>query len=220
MLAVATVLDVKDLDLRQASQALKRLGGSEVVEIQNAEHVHGLCAGLREGTFLLAGNTGDYLGVLNAGATIQVQGNAGQYLADNMTAGTIIVEGSAGYGAGLYPYGGTLVVHGDAGDFAATMNKGATILIGGDVGDEVGTYHLAGDTIVVGNAGRNFGNYIIRGNLYIGGKYVSLGHNTRLEDLTKEDLQKLRRLLEQYDVNADVSKFRKIVAQSTKPFYE
>lgn len=220
MLAVVTALDAKDWNLRQASEALKHSALGEAIEIRNASHLHGLCAGLKEGEYIVEGDAGDYLGVLNDGATLRVTGNVRNYVADNMTRGLVVVEGSAAYGAGLYPYGGTLVVRGDAGDFAATMNKGATIVVGGNVGDEAATYHLAGDFVVVGNAGLNFGNFIIRGTLYLGGECKSLGHNTRLEEMAKEDIQKLRQYFEAFDISADPVRFRKIVARSPKPFYD
>jgi glutamate synthase domain-containing protein 3 len=219
MLAVATALDAKDLDLRQVSAALKQLKGSETIEIRHAASLHGFCAGLKQGEYDIIGDAGDYLGVLNDGATIRVTGNVGNYVGDNMTRGLIVVEGNAGLAAGVYPYGGTLLIRGSAGDFTATMNKGATIIVCGDVGDETATYHLAGDLIVVGNAGLNFGNFLIRGNLYIGGAFKSQGHNTRVEPLTKDDEQKLHRLFEQFDVPAEVSRFRKLVAETAKPFY-
>lgn len=220
MLDVATALDVRTLELREASAMLKHLADAEIVEIQNASHLHGLCAGFKAGEFKIIGDAGDYVGVLNDGATIHVTGNAGNYAGDNMTRGNITIHGSAGYGAGLYPYGGTLVVRGDAGDFTATMNKGATIIVCGNAGDEAGTYHLAGDFIVVGNAGLNLGNFLIRGAIYLGGESKSLGHNTRVEQLTKEDTQKLHRYFEEFDINADPARFRKIVAESAKPFYK
>lgn len=220
MLAVATAVDVKEMDLRAASDAIKQAPREHSLEIQNAAHLHGFCAGFKQGEYTILGDVGDYFGVLNDGAAIEVTGNAGNYVGDNMTEGLIVVRGSAAYGAGLYPYGGTLIVRGNAGDFTATMNKGATIIICGNVGDECGTYHLAGDFIVVGNAGLNFGNFLIRGSLYIGGEFASQGHNTRIEELTIEDKQKLRRLFEEFDVTADVDKFRKLVAKSQKPFYE
>ncbi|MGB8648234.1 MAG: tributyrin esterase [Anaerolineae bacterium] len=220
MLAVATALDARELNLRAASAAVKEMPRAQPTEIHNAAHLHGFLGGLKEGEYVVVGDAGDYLGVLNDGATIQVTGNAGKYVGDNMTRGTLVVQGNAAYGAGLYPYGGTLVVRGDAGDFTATMNKGATIIVCGDAGDECATYHLAGDFIVCGNAGRNFGNFLIRGALYIGGEFASQGHNTRVEELTIEDAQKLRRLFEEFDVNADVTRFKKLVAKSTKPFYE
>lgn len=220
MLAVATVLDANTMDLRAASAQLKQAPTDQPVELHHVAHLHGLLAGLKTGEYIIHGDAGDYLGVLNDGAHIRVLGSAGQYAGDNMTRGLIEIEGDAAYGAGLYPYGGTLVVRGNAGDFTATMNKGATILVCGNVGDECGTYHLAGDFIVAGSAGLNFGNYLIRGALYLGGTYESLGHNTELQELESNDVLKLLHYFEQYDVSADARRFKKLVAKSQKPFYE
>jgi len=217
---MAPVLDASERELRSVSTELKEAVTEGPVVIQGAAHLHGLVAGFKSGEVTIRGDSGDYLGVLNDGATVRVEGNAGRYLADNMTRGTIIVEGDAGYGAGPYCYGGTIVVKGDAGDFTAVMNKGATILIGGDVGDEVATYMLAGDLVIVGSAGKNLGNYLIRGSIYIGGKWESLGHNTLLEEMTPADLAKLRDYFQQYGIEADPATFRKIVRLSEKPFYK
>jgi len=111
-------------------------------------------------------------------------------------------------------------VRGNAGDFTATMNKGAAIIVCGDVGNEVGTYMLKGDVIVVGNAGENLANYLIRGQVYIGGKWKSLGNNARVEPLTDADTAKLRAYFETYQIKADPTAFKKIVAASEKPFYK
>lgn len=214
------VINAKDQDLRTVSAELKgKLSGGQVT-IQSAAHLHGLAAGLKAGDIIIEGRSGDYLGALNAGALIRVNGDAGQYLADNMTRGTVVVEGDAGYGVGAYCYGGTIVVKGSAGDFSAVMNKGATIVIGGDVGDEVATYMLAGDLVIAGNAGKNLANYLIRGTIYVGGTWESLGHNTLLEEMTAEDLTKLRSLLDASDIAADPLAFKKIVRLSEKPFYK
>jgi glutamate synthase domain-containing protein 3 len=213
------IIDAKRKDLKTVNRALRSSLNGQPVAVKHAEHLHGLAAGFRRGELIVEGDAGDYLGVLNAGATIRVTRDAGRYLADNMTAGAVIVNGSAEYGAGQYCYGGALVVHGDAGDFTATMNKGATIIVCGDVGDEAGTYMLKGDLIVVGNAGANFANYLIRGTVYIGGAWQSLGRNTRLEPLTDEDVAKLRAYFETYQIDADPAAFKKIVAASEKPFY-
>jgi len=212
-------IDAKNKDLKIVSRALKQSFNGHPVAVKRAGHLHGLAAGLKHGELIVQGHAGDYLGVLNAGATITVTGNAGRYVADNMTAGTVIVEGSTEYGAAQYCYGGTIVVRGDAGDFTATMNKGATIIVCGNVGDEAGTYMLNGDLIVVGDAGANFANYLIRGNVYIGGRWQSLGHNARVEPLTGEDVAKLRAYFETYAIDADPTTFKKIVAASEKPFY-
>lgn len=220
MVAVATALDVNGLDLKHASTIIERIGATEPIEVHNATTLHGLLAGLKGGEYLVHGNAGDYLGMLNDGAVIHVNGNAGRFVADNMTRGRITVDGNAGHGAGLYPYGGTLVIRGNAGDFTATMNKGATIIVCGNVGDEVATYHLAGELIVCHNAGWNFGNYLIRGTLYIGGEFTSQGHNTLVQELTQDDALKLSHYFEQFDIDGRVERFRKLVAKSAKPFYE
>lgn len=212
-------INAKTKDLKQANLALRESIYGQPVLIKNAGHLNGLAAGLKHGEVIIQGDVGDYLGVLNDGATLHITQNAGSYLADNMTRGTILVDGDAQYGPGQYCYGGTIVIRGNAGDFTATMNKGAIIIIAGNVGDEVGTYMLKGDLIVVGNAGKNFANYLIRGSVYIGGRWESLGHNTRLEPLNDEDIDKLRSYFVTYQIEADPTIFKKIVAASEKPFY-
>ena len=217
---MSLVVDASGRDLRSVSTELKEAVAKEPMVVQEAAHLHGLVAGFKSGEVTIAGDAGDYLGVLNDGATIRVKENTGRYLADNMTQGTVVVEGGAGYGVGAYCYGGTIVVRGNAGDFTAVMNKGATIIIGGNVGDEVATYMLAGDLVIVGNAGKNLANYLIRGNVYIGGEWASLGHNTLLEEMTPADLSKLRGYFDEYGLEADPTTFKKIVRLSEKPYYK
>jgi glutamate synthase domain-containing protein 3 len=216
----AVVVDATERDLRSVSTELKQIIAEGPILVKNASQLHGLVGGFKSGHVTIEGEGGDYLGVLNDGATIRVTGNAGRYLADSMTRGMVIVEGDAGYGAGQYCYGGTLVIHGNVGDFSAVMNKGATIIVEGDVGDEVATYMLAGDLIVVGDAGKNLGNYLIRGRIYIAGTWESLGHNTLQEELTSDDLAKLRDYFDQHGVDADPAAFTKIIRLSEKPFYK
>ena len=216
----ATVIDARACELRPVTTDLRAHLGEGKVTVCDAEHLHGLAAGLKAGEVTILGDAGDYLGVLNDGATIRVTGNVGNYLADNMTLGTVIVEGNAGRGAAPYCYGGTVVVRGNAGDFTAVMNKGAIVIIGGNVGNEVATYMLAGDLVIIGDAGENLGNYLIRGNIYIAGDWESLGHNTKLEALTEADVAKLRAYFDQYGITAAPETFRKIVRLSEKPFYK
>ncbi len=214
------VVDASGRDLRSVSSELREALSQGPVAVRNASRLHGLAAGHKSGEILIEGASGDYLGVLNDGATIRVSGSAGRYLGDNMTRGTIVVDGDAGDGVGEYCYGGTIVVKGNAGDLTAVMNKGATIIIGGNVGDEVGTYMLAGDLIIVGDAGKNLGNYLIRGNIYVAGRWQSLGHNTRQEEMTAGDVAKLRACLQQAGIQADPARFKKIGRLSEKPFYK
>ena len=207
-------------DLKTVNREIRDNLNSQPVKVENAAQLHGLAAGINHGEVIIQGDTGDYLGVLNDGATIKVSQNVGNYRGDNMTTGIIVVSGKCGFGAAQYCYGGTVVVHGNAGDFTATMNKGAAIIIEGDVGDEVGTYMLDGDLIVLGNAGRNFANYLIRGDVYIRGEWESLGHNTRIVEMTERDIEKLTSYFNTYGIEADPQIFKKIVAASKKPFYK
>jgi glutamate synthase domain-containing protein 3 len=217
---MSLVVDAKKRDLHFTNGELKQQLAQGPVTLRNTAHLHGLAVGLKSGEVILTGDSGDYLGALNDGATIRVEGNAGRYLADNMTHGVVVVEGDAGYGVGPYCYGGTIVVRGSAGDFTAVMNKGATIIIEGDVGDDVATYMLAGDLVILGNAGRNLGNYLIRGNIYIGGEWESLGNNTLLEEMEAEDVTKIRSYFDTFGVAADPTNLKKIVRLSEKPFYK
>ena len=212
-------INLKEMDLKSASKLIKGALNGAPVEVSAAEGLHGLAAGLKQGEVIIRGSAGDYLGALNDGSSILVEGNVGKYLGDNMTRGTIRVKGNTGFGPGMYCYGGTLIVEGDAGDFSASMNKGADIIVAGNVGDEVATYMLAGTLIVLGNAGSNFANYLIRGYVYILGEWQSLGHNTRVEALTEEDLARLEACLERNGIKAATDGFKKIVAASEKPFY-
>jgi len=217
---MSLAVDARGRDLRAVSTELKQTVAKGPVVVRGADCLHGLVAGFESGDVTIEGNSGDYLGVVNAGATIRVTENAGRYLGDNMTDGLVIVEGDAGYGVGQYCYGGTIVIKGNAGDFTAVMNKGATIIIDGNVGDEVATYMLAGDLVVVGDAGKNLGNYLIRGNIYVGGEWASLGHNTLLAEMTQDDLDKLRGYFDEHGIDADATTFKKIVRLSEKPFYK
>jgi glutamate synthase domain-containing protein 3 len=217
---MSRVVDAKGRDLRSVNTELKHAIAEGPVLIHEAVHLHGLAAGFKGGELIIDDDSGDYLGVLNDGATIHVTKNAGRYLADSMTRGEVIVDGDAGYGVGAYCYGGRTVVKGNAGDFTAVMNKGATIIVNGDVGDDVATFMLAGDLVIVGNAGKHLGNYLIRGNIYIGGEWDSLGHNTLLEQMSPDDTTKLRGYFDQYGIDADPAAFKKIVRRSEKPFYK
>ncbi|HEC33776.1 MAG TPA: tributyrin esterase [Chloroflexi bacterium] len=217
---MSSVVDARRLDLKVASAAIRAALTSGTVTVRNADHLHGLGAGLRAGEIIVEGDAGDYVGVLNAGGTVRVIGDAGKYIADNMTAGTVIVEGDADYGVGSYCYGGMVVVKGNAGDFTAVMNKGATIIVGGNVGDEVATYMLAGDLVILGNAGRSLANYLIRGNVFIAGGWESLGHNTLVQEPTSEDVERICAYLADYGLEADPSVFKKIVRLTDKPFYK
>ncbi len=213
-------IDAKGKDYKAVANAVKEaVSKGSPVTLKNAGSIYGIGAGFKDAKIKVIGDAGDYLGVVNAGGEIIVEGNAGNFCGDNMNQGKIVVTGNTGYGAGMYPYNGTLYVKGNAGSFTATMNKGATIVVGGNVGDEVGTYMTAGKLIVLGNAGKDFGNFFIRGTIYLGGKAQSLGHNVKPVELCKEDITELKRILDDAGFKFDVTKLKKYVPESEKPFY-
>ncbi len=201
---------------QQIKNALKENGAVTITEYLNLD---GLASGLRYGIVNFKGSVGDYVGVLNSGAKIIIEGDVGNYLADNMISGEVIVNGNAGYCTAPYCYGGTVVIFGNCGDFLGTMNKGATILIEKNAGNDIGTYMLAGNIILLENAGERVGNFFIRGRIFIRGKWKSLGHNTKVEDLTSEDMDFLQQLLSSYNIKAKTEEFTKLVPETDKPFY-
>ena len=215
-------IDASNKDLKTVNSEIRKVikNGAEKIVVENASHIHGLAAGLKNGNVIINGDVGDYTAALNDGATITINGNAGKFLADNMTKGTIIVNGNAGYGAAEYCYGGLVVIRGDAGDFLGALNKGATILVAGNAGNDVGTYMVGGEIIIVGNVGENVGNWFIRGSIFVGGKWQSLGHNCKETPIESEDIRKLEEYFNKYNISADPKKFKKLVPISVKPFYK
>jgi len=213
-------MDGKQMGLRAVNTAMKGAieAGSQVV-VRNVGHVHGVAAGLKKGVVRIKGAVGDYAGALNDGATITIEGTAGNYVADNMTAGVVVVDGDAGYCAAPYGYGGTTIIRGSAGDFSATLNKGGTVVIGKDAGHDVATYMMAGDVVILGNAGENLANYLIRGAVFVQGKWASLGHNTKVVEVTDADAERLAVLFKAHGVQADARKLKKIIPETDKPFY-
>jgi len=221
-------IDAKNLSMRDVNLKIKEaIEKDSKVKIKNAYHIHGLVAGIAKGE--VDGDVGDYVTMLigtreqkekgESGPRIIINGNAGNYLADGAWAGEVIVRGSVGYGAGIYAYGGTIVIYGDAGDALAHLLKGATIIVKGNAGSNIGLYMVNGTIVIVGDAGEAVGEWMIRGEIFIGGNYKSLGHNAQEKSLTDEDKEKLKTLFAKYGIEADVSKFRKIVPIKVRPFY-
>lgn len=211
-------IDAKGMTLKELHDLLRQKSGEDVI-ILNTSHINGIGAGFSSGKYLIEGDAGDFLGMLNDGATFEVNGNCGRFLADGMTRGTVIVRGNAGEGAAEYCYGGTVLVQGDAGDFLATMNKGATVIVTGNVGDDIGTYMVNGKVIIIGEAGKRLGNCIIGGEIFCLGDYLSLGKNAMEQRLMAEDVDALSSLSSEIGVQFNPREFKKIIPCSSSPFY-
>jgi len=212
-------IDCKELSLREANSRIRdAVSRGEKVVLVNASHLYGLVSGLKAGEIMVKGETNDYLGMLNHGAKILVEGDAGSFVGDNSWDGEIWVKGSAGDGLGMYAYGGKFITSGNAGNTIGQMNKGGTIVIGGNVGDNVGLFMVGGQIVICGNAGKNLGHMMIRGAIYIGGNVETLGANTKYEALNEEDKAFLQKSLTAYNMKVDVTKFKKLVPISPRPF--
>ena len=212
--------DFTGLKLKSISQEIKNLlKENATVTITNCNLLDGIASGLRKGEVLIKDSVGNYVGMLNSGAKLVVEGNVGNFLGDNMTSGEIIVKGNAGYCTAPYCYGGKVIITGTCGDFLGTMNKGASILVEKDVGNDLGTYMLAGNIIILGNAGERVGNFLISGRIFIKGKWKSLGNNTKIEDLSSDDVDFLQQFFSTYKIKTKPEEFTKIIAETDKPFY-
>ncbi len=148
----------------------------------------------------IEGNSGDYFGALNAGASIRLTGNAGKFLGDTMTGGEIIVKGDVMHGLGAFMSGGSIVVKGDAGGRVGIMNRGGTIIVHGSVKNYTGLYMMDGDIVITGNSGENTGHWMMRGAIYVGGDVGSLGTNAKAVPLTEADKRKLAELFKKYSI--------------------
>ncbi|MEM2943612.1 MAG: hypothetical protein QXN93_02285 [Methanomassiliicoccales archaeon] len=220
MKELSNVLDCSGLTLKEANRKVRELiNQSHEIEMINASHINGLCAGLDFGKIKVHCDVGDYFGMLNSGCRLYVSGSTGKYLGDGMTSGRIEISGNAGDYAAVYCCGGELRIKGSAGDFLGAMNKGATIIIDGDIGDNTGTYMVGGDIFVLGNAGNALGDYIIRGGIYIIGSYEGLGHNAKQDRLRSADIDKINSVLQYEGLTLNPRSFKKIVPASLRPFY-
>ena len=213
---MSVIIDCKDLLLREASSRIKDvISSGRRVEIVNTADLYGLASGLKSGEITVRGHANDLLGMLNHGAKIIVEGDAGAYVGDNSHDGEIWVKGDVGEGLGVYAYGGTFIVSGNAGDCAGEALKGGILAIGGNVGDNIGCHIVGGRIVVCGNAGKNLGHMMIRGAIFLCGEAESLGFNSKYTDLTEDDLDFLKELIEKYGLKADLKNFKKIVPISS-----
>lgn len=219
VVAVSATTEI-GFELKNISQEIKSiLKENDTVTVTDCDHLDGIASGLRQGKIIIKGSVGDYVGTLNSGAQLIIEGNVGRFVGDNMTAGEIIVKGNAGYCAAPYCYGGKVIITGTCGDFLGTMNKGATILVEKDTGNDLGTYMLAGNIILLGDAGKRVGNFLISGRIFIKGDWKSLGNNTKIEDLSSDDIDFLQQFFSTYKIEEKPEDFTKIIAETDKPFY-
>jgi glutamate synthase (NADPH/NADH) large chain len=161
-------------------------------------------------TFILDGNTNDYLGKGLSGAKLIIKKPAkADFLAEN----NVIVGNVCLFGA----VAGQAYINGIAGERFAVRNSGATTVVEG-VGDHCCEYMTGGKVIVLGKTGRNFAAGMSGGIAYVydpENKFVNGLCNTEtieFEAISEEDASDLKIIIEKHVLYTDSNKGASLLA--------
>lgn len=191
-------LDCAEMTTREINEALRSLPTGSRVTIVNPSGRHNLAVGLMDRLEIeIEGHAGYFIGGLCAGPDIVVNGSVGWSVGENLMSGSVRVRGNASACAGASSHGGTVIVHGSASSRAGISLKGGTVAVAGDVGHMSGFMAQAGTMLIGGDAGKALGDSLYEAVIYVGGSIASLGADAQIEDLTQEDVDTVRRLVEQ-----------------------
>ncbi len=161
-------------------------------------------------TFILEGNTNDYLGKGLSGAKLIVKKPA---KADFLAEENIIVGNVCLFGA----VQGEAYINGIAGERFAVRNSGATAVVEG-VGDHCCEYMTGGKVVILGNTGRNFAAGMSGGIAYVydpENKFINGLCNTEtieFEKISEENAKDLRGLIEKHVLYTNSKKGQNILA--------
>jgi methylamine---glutamate N-methyltransferase subunit B len=201
-------LSCAELPVREINRRLRELPEGTAVRITEPRGRHNLAVGLRHRLDItIEGNAGYYIGGLCDGPDIVVDGFVGWGVGENLMSGTVRVLGNASESAAASAHGGVVSIAGDASSRAGISLKGGTLVVAGDVGHMSGFMAQAGIMLVGGDAGEALGDSLYEAVIYVGGTVRTLGADARVEDLTDEDVLKVKKLV-------DVTGFDHIEAQN------
>jgi glutamate synthase (ferredoxin) len=161
-------------------------------------------------TFILDGNTNDYLGKGLSGAKLIVKKPAkADFLAEN----NVIVGNVCLFGA----VAGQAYINGIAGERFAVRNSGATTVVEG-VGDHCCEYMTGGKVIILGKTGRNFAAGMSGGIAYVydpENKFVNGLCNTEtieFETISEQDASDLKTTIEKHVLYTDSNRGATLLA--------
>ena len=201
-------LSCAELPVREINRRLRELPAGTAVRVTEPRGRHNLAVGLRNHLDIaIEGNAGYYIGGLCDGPDIAVTGFVGWGVGENLMSGVVRVEGNASESAAASAHGGVVAIAGDASSRAGISLKGGTLVVAGDVGHMSGFMAQAGIMLVGGDAGEALGDSLYEAVIYVGGRVRSLGADARVEDLTGDDVLKVKKLV-------DVTGFDHIEAQN------
>jgi glutamate synthase domain-containing protein 1/glutamate synthase domain-containing protein 3 len=208
-------IECGDLAVRVINQRIRAAisAGVRHVRLLHPGARHNLGVGLPEGVELtVAGSVGYYVAGLNDGASVVVQGDAGWGAAEGMRDGSVVIEGSAGNAVAASIRSGTVVVRGTVSTRAGIAMKGGILIVAGSVGPMAGFMMQKGVLIVCGDAGAGLADSMYAGTVFLGGRHDELGADAVFADTTPADFELIGAALEQWNVKAPSSGFRKLVA--------
>jgi len=178
--------EAKKLDIQIGNKTYKmeqvfslEESGSEkkLVLIGDLSHVRFVGRGMTEGSILVEGKAGPYLGDSMKGGEIVVKGDADSWLGARMLGGAIEIHGNAGNFVGAAYRGslrgiknGTIKIHGSCGSWAGLQSRGGLIWIDGDAGLLPGMHMSAGEVYIAGGCGGIPGAEMIGGKIAVAGR--------------------------------------------------
>ncbi len=155
-------------------------------------------------TFIIEGNTNDYLGKGLSGAKLIVKKpKKADFVADeNIIAGNVCLFGAVK---------GEAYINGIVGERFAVRNSGATAVVEG-VGDHCCEYMTGGKVVVLGKTGRNFAAGMSGGIAYVydpENKFVNGLCNTEtieFEEKTEKDIHELKLMIQEHSLYTESKK--------------
>lgn len=213
-------IDARDKSITEINREIRALaeaGDRIVIEYPDARH-HLCVAVLAPARVVIRGSTGYFTAGLCDGPTVEVANNVGWAVADNLLGGTVIVGRNAGAVPGVAMRGGTLVVKGNLGSRAGTVMKSGWILCGGRANFMAGYMMMGGRLVICGDSGRGVGQNMIAGAIYVGGKIEELGDDAKIVDVTDQECDDIRMLLDRYEIRAPAG-FHKVVSEQKQLHY-
>jgi methylamine---glutamate N-methyltransferase subunit B len=189
-------LSCAELSVREINRRLRELPPGTEARILDPRGRHNLAVGLMHHLDVtIEGNAGYYVGGVCDGPDVTVNGFVGWGVGENLMRGTVRVRGNASECAGASGHGGLVVIEGDASSRAGISLKGGTVAVAGDVGHMSGFMAQAGTILIGGDAGEALGDSLYEAVIYVGGCVRSLGADARVDDLTDEDILRLKQLV-------------------------
>jgi methylamine---glutamate N-methyltransferase subunit B len=191
------ILDCSRLATREVNAALAALPDGAHARITKPWGRHNLAVGLTGRiTVDIDGNAGYFTGGLCDGAEITVHGFAGWSAGENLMSGMVRVKGNVSECTGASSHGGSVIVEGSASSRAGISLKGGNVLVAGDAGHMCGFMAQSGVILIGGDAGHGLGDSLYEAVIYVAGKIASLGSDAQVEELTGDDVRRLKELVE------------------------